>query len=529
MKIATSKKLISLLLISILLFSLVLTGCNKEGAQVKKNMPQIAYYANFSEPILDWDPSVMFSNGIVVLSNVYETLLRYDSENDVLIPMLATDYTKSEDGLTWTFNIRQDVKFHDGTDLNAEAVKFSIDRTMTMNKGGSYIWEAVKEINVLEEYKVEFKLDYPAPIDLIASAGYASFIMSPTAVKENGDEWFQKGNEAGTGPYKLQKFTMGDEVVLTKNDDYWKGWEGKNFDKVVIKKVSESSSRRQMITKGEADITYGLPYEDVESLKENSNVAINVEPSYQNMIGCFNIEKEPLNNKLVRQALSYAFPYDDVVKYAKGGYAQQSTGVVPNGLWGHSNTLFQYKYDIDKAKELLAEAGYPDGGLNLTYTYTSGDEAGKKTAELYKSELAKINVYLDVRGMPWDSQWEMAKSTKPEDRQDIFTLYWWPDYASPISWMYNLYHSEDEILFNLSYVKDTALDGMIEEADALTATDREKAEEVFVKAQEDVIENAYTMFMYDKQVVWVQNASFKGHKGNPAYPNVVFFYDTYRE
>lgn len=524
------KRTLSIVLVAAMLMGL-LAGCGSSNNSSKemKELPQIAYYANPYEPILDWDPSIMFSNGNVVLCNVYETLLKYDSETDKIVPVLATDYTKSEDGLTWTFNIRQGVKFHDGTDLNAEAVKFSIERTKNMNKGGSYIWAPIKEINVLEDYKVEFKLEYPAPLDLVAASSYAAFIMSPKAVKENGDEWFQKGNEAGTGPYKLQKFTMGDEVVLTKNDDYWQGWEGNHFDKVVIKKVSETSSRRQMVSKGEADITYGLPYEDVDSMQNDSNVAILVEPSFKNMIGFFNTEKEPLNNKLVRQALSYAFPYQDVVKYAKGGYSQKATGIVPDGLWGHSDNLFQYNYDLDKAKELLTEAGYGDGGLKLTYTYTSGDEAAKKTAELFKAVLVKLNVELDVRGMPWDSQWELAKSANPEDRQDIFAMNWWPDYASPVSWLYNLYHTEEDILFNLSYVKDSELDSKVLEADALSATDRQKSEELFVEIQEDIIDNAYNIFMYDEQNVWIQNKSFKGHKGNPAYPNVVFFYDTYRE
>ncbi len=525
-----SKKWLTVLF-SVMLVSLIVTGCGGQnaGGGGGQSQSQIAYFATNSEPLLDWDPSVEFSNGIIVLNNVYETLLKYDAVNNKIIPELATDYKKSEDGLVWTFKLKEGVKFHDGTDMNAESVKYSIERTIQMKKGASFIWNCVQEINVLDPYTVEFKLKYPAPLDLITSCGYAAFIFSPTAAKSNQKDWFSKGNEAGTGPYMLQSYTRGDEVILTKFDDYWKGWEGKHFDKVVIKKVSETSSRRQMIEKGEADVTIELPYEDIESLRDNKNVNILEEPSYTNLVGFFNTEKKPLDNKLVRQALSYAFPYEDVVKYGMGGYAEQAKGPIPKGHWGHGDNLFQYKHDLEKAKELLAQAGYPDGGFKLLFTYMSGDESEKKAAELYKSELAKLNIELEVRGMPWDSQWEMAKSKNPEDRQDMMVMYWWPDYPSPYSWLYNLYHSEEEVLFNLSYWENEEFDKIIDTADQMSGIDRDEAERLYIKAQETLIEEAPSFYPYDKQCVWVMSNSFKGHTGNPIYPNVVFFYNTYRE
>ncbi len=524
------KRNLMLLLVMILLVSLAFSGCGGgtgNGDEEQQQPVSIAYYATNSEPILDWDPSVMFSNGIIVLNNIYETLLRYDAVNNEIIPVLAESYGKSDDSLVWTFNIRQGVKFHDGTDLNAEAVKYSIDRTMRINKGASYIWAAVKEINVVDEYTVEFVLNYPAPMDLIASTGYAAFIYSPASVTSDDSEWFSSGQECGTGPYMLQSQVPGDEVVLTKYEEYWSGWEGEHFDKVVIKKVTETSSRRQMIEKGEADVTINLPYEDVEAMKDNEDVTIELENSYINVASYFNTQKAPLDDKLVRQALSYAFPYDDVVEFVLGGYGTQGRGPVPKGLWGHGKTLKQYTYDLDKAKELLAEAGYPDGGFSLLYTYMSGDEEEKKTAQLYKAELAKIGVDLEIRGMPWDSQWEMSKGD-PEGRQDMLVMYWWPDYPSPVSWLYNLYHSEEEPLFNLGYYSNEQVDALIEEADQKSASDIAEAEELFVQAQEIIVDEAPAIFQYDKINVWVENNTFKGHVPNPAYPNVVFFYNTYR-
>jgi len=366
-------------------------------------------------------------------------------------------------------------------------------------------------------------------MDLIVSSAYGAFIVSPTAVQSHPEDWFTQGHECGTGPYLWESYQLGQEVVLTKFDGYWRGWEGKHFDKIVYKKVQENAVRRQMLETGEADWTMELASEDIEALKNNPNVVVQVNPSFENLLGFFNTEKEPLNNKLVRQALSYAFPYQDAITYGIGGYARQARGPVPYGLWGHSEDLLQYSINLEKAKELLTEAGYPNGGFNLLATYNSGDETEKKICELYKAELAKLNINLEIRGMPWESQWELAKATDPNERQDIFFMYWWPDVTTPYTYLFNLYHSQPEIVFNFNYLNDEYLDKLIDEGNVLAGTDREQAAQKFIKAQEYIVDNAFGLFVYDKQYVRTFHKSFNGYKDNPAYPHVVFCYDTYRE
>lgn len=519
------KKLLSLVMIIALMMSMFMS-CNNESNGTDEL--DIAYYAYNSEPILNWDPSVMFSNGVIVLNNVYETLLRFDPETKTFDPILATDYSSSDDGLTWNFKLREGVKFHDGTEFTAEDVKFSIERTMAIGQGASYIWFAIESIEVISDYEVQFNLMYPSAMDIAAACPYAAFIM-PSEIANEADTYFEGGKAVGTGPYKLENSTMGDEVILTQNNEYWRSWNENQFDKVIFKKTSETSSRRQMIEKGEADIISELPAEDIEALKLNKDVIVESVPSFTNLIGMFNTEKSTLLDANIRQALSYAFPYNDVVDHAAGGYAKQSIGVVPDGMWGHSDTIKQYNYDLDKAKNMLEEAGIEAGELSLLLTYLSGDEIEKKTAELYKAELAKIGVELEIRGMNWESQWEMSMATNPEDRQDIFFMYWWPDIASPVSWMYSLFHSEEEILFNLSYYSDERVDTLIDEASGLGGDSINIAETKFVEAQDIIVEDAASLFIIDKTTQWVMNPSFKGFVDNPAYPKVVFFYDCYRE
>ncbi|NPV69333.1 MAG: ABC transporter substrate-binding protein [Firmicutes bacterium] len=496
---------------------------------VAPKVPQIAVYAYHSEPVIFWDPADVFSNEIIVMNNAYEQLIQFDPATKKFVPVLAENYQVSKDGLVWTFNLRKGVKFHCGEPMNAAAVKYSIDRTIQRGKGASFIWSQVKEIKTPDENTVEFHLKVPAPLDFIAAAGYSAFVYCPKHAKEFGTDWFGQGNTCGTGPYKVESWKRGDEVVMTRFNDYWRGWSGNHLDKAIIKMVPEPSTRRQMLESGQADYCNEMPFEDIGALANNPKIEILTTPSYQMLMALFNMDKPPLNNKLVRQAISYAIPYDDIVKHVFHGYATQSKGAVPQGLWGHDDSLPQYAYDLEKAKSLLAKAGYPNGGFKIVLTYVGGDEKERQVAELMKSELAKLNIQMDIRGMPWDAQWEMGKAKQPKDRQDIFLFYWWPDLADPYSFLNAVFHSEKEIVFNLSYYKSREFDRLIDEANSVAGADRAKAISLYSQAQKTLIEDAPAAWVADLQYVRPKIANLKGVRDNPAYPHVLFFYDAYRE
>jgi len=246
-----------------------------------------------------------------------------------------------------------------------------------------------------------------------------------------------------------------------------------------------------------------------------------------NLLGLINVKKEPTNSKLVRQAISYTFPYQQFIEVVMLGQATQAYGPVPAGMWGHSEDLFQYSYDLDKAKELLIEAGYPNGGFDLLYTYASGDLEEEQAGELWKAELAKLGINLEVRGMEWEAQWDLAMSD-PLAAQDIFVMYWWPDYVTPYTYLFNMFHCEDDILFNLGYYCNPEFDALIDEANELAAIDRPASERLFIEAQEILIEDAAAVFFYDLPNDHEIRSDIRGYVDNPAYPHVAFVYDLTR-
>ncbi len=521
-----NRKWISVLVLAVIGMTVLVGACKppEENGGEQDSAGMVLYHADSSEPYINLDPSVENSNGVMILHNCYETLTYYNFETSEVEPLLAESWVTSEDGKVWDFVIKQGIKFHDGTDLTAEAVKKSIERTVEIGLGSSFVWDSVDDIEVLGDYKIRLKLKYPSPIDLIASGAYAAFIMSPEAT-EKDSSWFNEGNSAGTGPYTIKRATAKEEVVLEKFDDYWRGWEDDQFANVIVKRVIESSARRQLLEKGDAHISSVLSVTDIKALEQSDNVFVEQRPLYETVIGCLNTEKYPLDNVDFRRALCYAFPYEETVKDVLEGEGAQSYGLIPAGLWGHDEDLMQYHCDLDKAQDYIDRSGVDVKGLALEITIRAGDDAYRNLAQLFMINLKKLGISLQIREMEWDTQWERAKNLKPEDRQDIFLFIWWPDYASPISWFENMVRSEDSIMFNLSYIDRTDLDAKIHEVAASTAVDRERAERLIVEMQEEILDQAYFIHMYDRSVKYVVNKVIAGFSTNPAYPTVVRYYD----
>ena len=522
-----------ILLVMVMIVSLIITGCGSGSNLGDGDENSICYIAHYVDPCPIWDPAESSGTENQVLLQIYETLLRYDSATSEFVGVLATDYSKNDDGTIWTFNLREDVKFHDGTDFNADAVKFSFERTIAIDKGSTYILVDLKEMRIIDDYTIEFIFNNPAPADLIVSSAYAACIYSPTAFTndlEASSKWANAGNACGTGPYMLDSQTPGNQVILTKHEEYWGGWGGSHFGKILFQLVAEDASRRQMLESGEADVVTRLMPDHIADLEKNDSINIVYYQTYANQLMFLNTQKPPLDNKLIRQALAYAFPYEDIIKYVKLGQGFVAKDIVPQSLWGTNQGDPYYYYDLNKSKELLTEAGYPDGGFKLEYTYMAGNEDRKKTAELYKAELAKIGIDLDIKGMQWDNMMAKVKADNIADRQDITTWMQYSSMISPATWYEQNVHSDLRgVSWNHSYYSNLDVDSMIKDAYLLTGIDIEKAGELYLEISKIVAEDCPIIYMGDEQgVVFTQN-TFKGLVPDPAYKDVIFLYDCYRE
>ncbi len=517
------KRALTILAVSIMTTAL-LAGCKKDS-RTENGDADVLYHAYYSEPYVTLDPSTEQSNGIKILYNVYETLTHYDDRTGEVTPELAAEWSSNSDATEWVFKLREDVQFHDGEKMNAAAVKKSIDRTIALGKGAAYIWDSVSSIEVTGEYEVTFHLSYGASIPLIASAGYAAYIMSPNVIDKDA-EWFNAGNDGGSGPYTIAAVSAR-AVTLSAYEGYRGGWNDSQYKNVYIQEVSDSGVRRGLIEAGESQLTSDLSAEDLSALSKNDGITILPAGSFTNVILMLNTKSDPCSNADFRKALAYAFPYEEAVHDILQGNASQSRGMIPEGLWGHHGGLMQYSCDLDKAAWYLEKSGLANA--TLTVTFMGSDAVYREILQLYKENLAQIGVTLKLLSMDWDAQRALAKSANPDDCQDIILMKWWPDYADPAAWFAPLLmNSGNSIGYNFCYLDDDIFGAKIREAVRLTATDKNAAEERYIQMQEEILDECYMIFAYNTVQYYAVNNAIHGVYENPAYQTCVCYYDIMR-
>ena len=484
---------------------------------------RVANTANFTT----WDPIKSFSTEAAYMGNMYEQLLRINPPDSAekFTPLLAESWEASEDALTWTFHLRQGVTFHDGEMMNAEAVKLSIEAAAD-HGGASFIWWMLDSIETPDEYTVVFNLISPAPIDLIASSLYGAWIVSPKALEAvAADEaYFETGVEAGTGPYMLDSYTPDQEVVFKKFENYWGGWNPDNYDVVLNMIVPESTTQQQLLEGGEIDLASTIPFDNVDTFKTNPDYTVYEEKSFFNYVGFFNTLRPPLDNPLVRQALSYAIPYQDIITIAFSGLGTQSRGPVPEGVWPWSDQVNQYTYDMDKAEDLMDQAGYGDGGFTIRLTHASENAAEATFAPLIKDSFAQLGVEVTIESMLFNQQWELAK-TDPANAQDMFLLLYWPTYSDAGSDnLWSMFYYTEAPFFNLSYWNNPDYNAQLDQAIADTVVDPAKSQQEYIDVMNLLVDQAPGVFFLDTKAPYVIPNHIAGFKYNLNYPFTPFWF-----
>ena len=492
-----------------------------EEVETDQSAGRFVYASAF--PFVDLDPSSAFSAEHIVLQNVYETLTRFNppGSSELLSTGLAVEWESNDDATAWTFKLRDGVTFHDGAPFNAEAVRASLQRTIDLGLGAAFIFAPIESMEVVDDLTIAFSLAWSAPLDLVMSSAFAAFIMSPESVGQDS-QWFNEGNGAGTGPYIIESVSPNENVILTRNDDYWGGWSAGQFDVVELRIVEDQVLAEQMIRSGDADFTFNLPFDSYASLDGEQSLSVVRSLSMTNLFGLLNnVRLSPE----VREALVISFPYQDVVENLYGGEATRAVGPVPQTVWGAVEGSNLLQTDLDRAAAILSDAGVDD--LTLTYSYDVGEVEQEQIGEVWKASLAEIGVDLVLEPLTWDARWEIAQGD-PASAQDIYTMFWYPTYVTPTDFLYSLFRTEEAPFFNLGYYSNPDFDALLDSADATSGTDVDAAIEMFRDAQGLIIEDHAAVFMLDVPGVSVIRADISGYTPNPAYANVVWFYDLRR-
>ena len=483
-------------------------------------------YDTYTQVMTGWDPSTSYSNEIIAMQEMYETLTRYNAATKTVQPLLATSWSSANGGKTWTFHLRSGVSFHDGKPLTATAVKDSVMRTIQLNQGAAYVWGAVSSIATPSPLTVVFHLKYAAPLDLISSSDYGAYIYDTSVASAKGlAKWFV-GHDAGTGPYEVNQYTPGAEVELTLKayTKYWGGWKGSHYQQVVFRVTPTASTALQLAESGQVNYVEQLTPQLFKAAQGSSAVQTTNSSSWQNLIAFFNTAAGPMANLNFRKAVAEAINYNGILAALQGAGVRTS-GIVPAGLVGYDPKGPEYNYNMTLAKKYLAKSPYAGKKVKLTLTYTQGDANEQLASELIASELSPLGITVSVESLQWATQWAKAQNAKPANRQDIFLMFWWPDYADPYSWFINLYQTEKTPYFNLSYFSNATLDKQIGSVEQVLAVNKTAGAKLYDTMQNEIYANAPTTTLYTAAYQRVLTAGISGYVDNPAYPNVVFAYN----
>jgi peptide/nickel transport system substrate-binding protein len=391
-------------------------------------------------------------------NKIFETLVIQD-ENMEFQPGLATEWERTDD-LTWEFTLREDVEFHDGELFNAEAVKANLERVTDEDFASprADLFNMINDIEIIDDYQIKFTTEYPFSPLLANFAHYSGGMISPKAIEEDSSgEVLLNENPAGTGPFIFSSWEPGDEIVLERNDTYWN--EPANVDAVTFKVIPEGQTRISMVETGNAHIAEPINTNDIIQVDESENMHLyRSEGLGVDYIG-FNTQKEPFDDKLVRQAISHALDTETIIDHVYNGVGVYADGPIGPAVIGHDPDMAGLEYDVEKAKELLTEAGYPDGFE--TTIWTNDDQARMDAVEVVQYQLNEIGIDASIEVIEWGAYLEGTSTGE----HDMFILGWSNMTGDGDYNQYFLFHSDSVgTPGNRSFYVNEEVDALIDEA-----------------------------------------------------------------
>ncbi len=352
-----------------------------------------------------------------IITNLYDFLIDFGvrkTETGGLIGDLnlftgeiAKEFTVSADGIA-TFRLREGAKFADGTPITTEAVKYTYERIFGVKAVTAALIRMATvmdadHVTVVDPHTVQMKMDKPNPLLFGNMAQFGHAIVNPAQIKphtSSQDPWatgWMKTHAAGAGAFVLERWTPGTEIVLSRNDHYWAG--PAKLKQIVFKIVPDPSTRALLLRRGAVDMAMDLALQDITTLKDDPNVVIHEFPTTIVKYIGMNLKVKPFDQVKVRQAIAYAVPYETILHEAIKGFGRPLRSPVPAGMPSHDETIWMYNTNPQKAKELLAEAGFPDG-FKTRLTIRAGFPVDEQIAVWVQSSLRPLGVEVEIEKLP---------------------------------------------------------------------------------------------------------------------------------
>lgn len=501
------KKKISLMLAAALTAGLALTGCggsktsdttdntagaeNESTAEVKGvDVDTTGYLVAALNADIQTADVQKTSKDYEVPFNIFDRLVDVEvgtDGNSKIVPSLAESWDISDDGLEYTFHLRQGVKFHNGNDFTAEDVAYTFHRMLTVEggvntefidqiKGADELLagetDTLEGVEVVDDYTIKVTLKEPFAGFLASISSPGVSIYDSEATEVAGDQFgMDPAVTVGTGPFEFSSWSFNNQLVLTRNEDYWKGASG--LPGVVIKIIPDTETQSMMFESGELDIL-DLDYaaDSVDRFTETYPDQIVQGPRVGIVYFTMNFNKEPFQDVRVRKAVQMSIDRQAILDALYGGRGQVEQGIFPHGLIGFNPDQEEIKYDPEAAKALLAEAGYADGFDMEIAADSSASDTMTMALEIVSDQLAEVGIRAEIKNYD-ESTW---LETRKSGELGSFMSTWSADYNDPDNFIYTFFGNEEKTRIRSINYPDTEVMERVAKARTIVNEDERLAE-----------------------------------------------------
>jgi len=462
----------------------------------------------------------------------YERLINYNGNTTQYEPGLAESWEISKDGKTVVFHLRPNVMFSDGEPMTASAWKLSAERQIAIKMGMAYALSTVKSVEAPDDSTFVVRTTGFSDAFISAfSSNYGLFVISPKAITDNkGTDFAQsylRTHMVGTGPYLLESYTPSQQATFKQNPTYWRGWAGNHAKSFTVDYVHAASTAQLELESGALDSAVLLPDNVVAALQHQSGVTVLEYPSLNLQYIGLNCRKGPTRNKKVRQAIAYGFDYQAYVKQINSLYtgARQAQGPIPSTMTEYVPGLPQYTYDPSRAKQMLAAAGYPNGGFSLTCAVQEAYPWTAEASQLFLSNMAALGITVKPQSLAaaaFD-----GTMTNPTTALDSVPIVWWPTLNTPYDYLFAVFNTAGQGTagYNYAYYSNPTVDNLMNKA--YVEPDASKRVSMFGAAERLIIEDSPYLLLMEQPYAEPQRSNLNGFQFNGFYIYTYNIYDMY--